>query len=87
MTPDHAPEAEQEVVFVEDQVSVEDPPLATDDGFAASETVGAVGGGGAELWVLLPLHAAMISGTNSHAIKRLRRRKQVSVRADIVLEG
>jgi hypothetical protein len=41
MAPNHAPEAEQEVAFVEDQVSVEDPPLATDVGFAASDTVGA----------------------------------------------
>jgi hypothetical protein len=44
--PDHAPEAEQEVAFVEDQVSVEDAPLATDVGFAASDTVGTGGGGG-----------------------------------------
>jgi hypothetical protein len=40
---DHAPEAEQEVALVEDQVSVDDPPLATDVGFAARDTVG--GGG------------------------------------------
>jgi hypothetical protein len=32
--------------LVEDQVSVEEPPLATVVGFAASETVGAGGGGG-----------------------------------------
>jgi hypothetical protein len=38
--PDHAPEARQEVALAEDQVSVEDPPLATDVGFAASDTVG-----------------------------------------------
>jgi len=46
LAPDHAPEAEQEVAFVEDQVSVEDPPLATNVGFAASDTVGNGGGGG-----------------------------------------
>ena len=46
LAPDHAPEAEQEVAFVEDQVSVEDPPLATVVGFAASDTVGNGGGGG-----------------------------------------
>jgi hypothetical protein len=40
--PDHAPEARQEVALAEDQVSVEDPPLATDVGFAASDTVGGV---------------------------------------------
>jgi hypothetical protein len=46
LAPDHAPEAEHEVVFVEDQVSVEDPPLATDVGFAASDTVIPAGGSG-----------------------------------------
>ena len=45
LAPDHAPEAEQEVAFVEDQVSVEDPPLVTDVGLAASDTVGSGGGG------------------------------------------
>ena len=37
--PDHAPEAVQAVVFVEDQVSIEEAPLATDVGFAAIDTV------------------------------------------------
>ena len=46
LRPDHAPEARQEVALAEDQVSVEDPPLATDVGFAASDTVGLGGGGG-----------------------------------------
>ena len=32
--------------MVEDQVRVEDPPLTTDVGFAASDTVGTGGGGG-----------------------------------------
>ena len=41
--PNQAPEAVQESAFVEDQVSVEDPPLATDAGLAASDTVGAGG--------------------------------------------
>jgi hypothetical protein len=40
VAPDHAPEAEQEVASVEDQVSIEEPLLATDAGFAASDTVG-----------------------------------------------
>ena len=44
MAPDQAPEAVQDVAFVEDQVSVEDAPFATDVGFATSDTVG-VGGG------------------------------------------
>ncbi len=46
MLPDHAPEATQEVALVDDQVNMEDPPLATDVGFAASDTVGTGGGGG-----------------------------------------
>jgi hypothetical protein len=40
--PDQAPEAVQEVAFVEDQVSVDDPPLVTAVGFAVIDTVGAV---------------------------------------------
>jgi hypothetical protein len=44
LAPDHAPDAEQEPAFVEDHVSVEDPPLATDVGFAESDTVGTGGG-------------------------------------------
>jgi hypothetical protein len=44
--PVQAPEAVQEAAFVEDQVRVEDAPLATDVGFAASNTVGSDGGGG-----------------------------------------
>ena len=46
LVPDHASEARQEVALVEDQVSVADPPLVTDVGFAASDTVGPRGGGG-----------------------------------------
>jgi len=46
LLPDHAPEAVQEVALVADQLSVEDPPLATDVGFAASDTAGTGGGGG-----------------------------------------
>ena len=46
LLPDHAPEATQEVALVDDHVSVEDPPLATDAGFAASDTVGTGDGGG-----------------------------------------
>ena len=41
--PNQPPEGVQDVAFVEDQVSVEDPPLATDGGLAASDTVGAGG--------------------------------------------
>lgn len=41
--PDHPPEAEQEVAFVEDQLSVELPLALTVSGFAESETVGVSG--------------------------------------------
>jgi hypothetical protein len=54
LVPDQAPEAVQDVAFVEDQVSVEDPPLATDAGLAASDTVGAGGGGGGGAELPLP---------------------------------
>ena len=40
LLPDHAPEAVQEVALVDDQVSVEDAPLATEVGLAVSDTVG-----------------------------------------------
>jgi len=43
LVPDQPPEAVQESAFVEDQVSVEDPPFETDGGSAASDTVGAGG--------------------------------------------
>lgn len=45
LLPDHAPEAEQELAFVEDQARVEDPPLATEAGLAASDTIGKGGRG------------------------------------------
>jgi hypothetical protein len=41
--PDQAPEAEQEAELFDDQVSVEDPPLATEVGLAVRDTVGAGG--------------------------------------------
>jgi len=46
LAPDHPPEAEQEAAFVEDQVSIEDPPLVTDVGSAPSDTLGDGGAGG-----------------------------------------
>ena len=72
LAPDHAPEARQEVALVEDQVSIEDPPLETDVGFAASDTVGSGGGRGGqvELCVLPPPQAPTISGTIRLAINR-----------------
>ena len=47
LAPDQPPEAVQEVALVEDQVSVDAAPLATEVGFAVSDTVGTGGGGGA----------------------------------------
>src|SRR5258706_10011677 len=41
LVPVHAPEATQDVASVEDQLRVEDAPLATDAGLAVSDTVGA----------------------------------------------
>ena len=38
--PDHPPEPPQLVAFVEDQLSIADPPLPTVAGFALSVTVG-----------------------------------------------
>jgi hypothetical protein len=46
LAPDQPPEAVQDVAFVEDQASVEDAPLATNVGLAASDTVTDGGGGG-----------------------------------------
>jgi hypothetical protein len=46
LAPDQLPEALQNAASVEDQVSVEDPPLGIDGGFAVRDTVGAGGGGG-----------------------------------------
>ena len=69
-------EAVQEVAPVEDHVSVDDPPLAIDVGFAARDTVGTGRGGGAELSVPPPPpppQAATVSGTIRLAIKRMLR--------------
>jgi len=46
LLPDHAPEAAHELALVDDQVSVDDAPLAIEVGFALSVTVGDGGGGG-----------------------------------------
>jgi hypothetical protein len=45
LAPDQPPEAVQDAAFVEDQVSVEDAPVATNVGLAASDTVTDGGGG------------------------------------------
>ena len=54
LEPDHAPEAVQVVAFVEDQESIEAPPLVTDVGLAASDTAGPGGGAGSELSSAMP---------------------------------
>jgi hypothetical protein len=41
LVPDHAPDAVHEVAFVDDQVNVDVPPLATLLGLALSVTLGA----------------------------------------------
>ncbi len=64
--PDHAPEATQEAVLVEDQLMFEAPPLVTDVGFAASDTVGVVdaaAGAGAELAVPPPQAESTVAST------------------------
>lgn len=55
--PDHAPEAEQLVALLDDQVSVVEEPLDTDDGEAPMDTVGAPGpgGGGVDAELLSPV--------------------------------
>ena len=40
LAPDQAPDAVQELASVDDQLSVEDLPVATEAGLATSETVG-----------------------------------------------
>lgn len=45
LLPDHAPEAAHELALVDDQVSVDMPPLVTVVGLALSVTAGAAGGG------------------------------------------
>ena len=59
LSPDQAPEAVQELAFVEDQASVEDPPLATDGGVAVSDTVG-TGGNTVTVTVALALPPELV---------------------------
>ena len=59
LSPNQAPEAVQVLAFVEDQVSVEDAPFATDVGFAASDTVGVGGGGGVSNTVTVAVALAL----------------------------
>ena len=46
LVPDQPPPAVQLVAFVDDHVTVDDPPVATLSGLAANVTVGGGGGGG-----------------------------------------
>ena len=52
MLPDHASEATQDVALLDDQVSIEDPPLQAEAGSADSDTVG--GGGGVVVVLATP---------------------------------
>ena len=74
--PDQAPEAVQEVALVEDQVSIDDPPLVTAVGFAVIDTVGAVDAGGGWDDGLSQLDAIEISETIRPAISRKRHRSR-----------
>jgi len=76
LLPVQAPEAVQEIAFVEDQVSVEGPPMVTDVGFAASDTVGGVDPpepAGADSGPPAPpqaAHTRASTGTNSNVFSR-----------------
>ena len=58
LVPDQPPEAVQ-VAFVEDQVSIEGTPFATDGGSAASDTVGTGGGGSVDNTVTVAVALAL----------------------------
>jgi hypothetical protein len=70
LAPDQPPEAVQEVALVDDQVSVEDPQLAADLGFAASDTVGTGGGGGVPPWLLWELSPPPQAAIMRHRSRR-----------------
>ena len=58
LLPDQPPEATHDVAFVEDQVSVDVPPLEILAGFAVSETTGS--GGGVPATVTLAVAVALV---------------------------
>ena len=58
LAPDQPPEATHDVAFVEDQVSVDVPPLEILAGFAVSETTGS--GGGVPATVTLAVAVALV---------------------------
>jgi hypothetical protein len=62
LLPDQLPEAVQDAASVEDQVIVDDPPLATDVGFAEIDTVGTGGGGGVPVTLTWAEALALPSG-------------------------
>jgi hypothetical protein len=58
----------QEVALVEDQVSVDDPPLVTEAGFAASDTVGTGGVTGTVVKIQLKLAASALPAASAAAV-------------------
>jgi hypothetical protein len=68
LPPDHAPEARQEVASVDDQLSVEDPPLATDVGVATSDTVGTGGVTGTVLKLQMKLAASALPAASAATV-------------------
>ena len=75
LAPDHAPVAAQEAALVEDQVRFEAPPLVTDVGLAASDTVGVVDAGDVPPWLLAtsppPPQAASMRHESRRASERI----------------
>lgn len=75
LAPDHAPEAAQDVALVEDQARVEDAPLVTDVGFAASDKVGT--GGGVPPWLLATSPPPPQAASMRHESRRANERVMV----------
>jgi hypothetical protein len=68
LAPDQPPEAMQEVTLVEDQVSVDDPPLVTEVGFAVSDAVGTGGVTGTVVKIQLKLAANALPAASAAAV-------------------
>ena len=84
LVPNQPPEAVQAVAFVEDQVSVEGAPLATDVGFAASDTVGT--GGDVPpllLWVSPPPPPPQVASRRHKSRRPIKRVTGPNVQAEL----
>ena len=69
LTPDQPSEAAQEVAFVDDQIRVEDSPLAIDAGFAASDTVGSGVGGVVVVKLQVKLDASALPAASLASVR------------------